>query len=303
MPGSVVFLFIDGLGLGSDDPKVNPLASNDCPALAELADGPLTAAGLAVTAASDRLVKPIDASLGLEGLPQSGTGQATIFTGVNCAELAGRHYGPFPHSTSRSVIARQNVFKQLADAGHRTTFANAYPSRFFSYVERTDRWTVTTLCCLRAGIRLKTGDDLARGEAVSADITGANWPERSDNVIAVSPEEAGARLARIAKDQAFTLFEYFATDKAGHSMDHARAARVLKTLDGFVAGIVGGLDFTRQSLVITSDHGNIEDLSTKTHTRNAVPLIVRGTAAREFDEVKDLVGLTPATVRSALRQS
>ena len=294
---SVIFLFVDGIGLGDDDPGVNPFAAEGrYSALEKLAGGPLTRSGINETAGPDHLVKPIDANLGMPGLPQSGTGQATIFTGVNCAELAGRHYGPFPHSTSKSVIAKQNIFKRVLEAGGTAQFANAYPERFFTYVERTDRWTVTTLCCLRAGIELKTGDDLEAGRAVSADITGENWPEPWREIVPVSPFEAGMCLTRLLQESDFTLFEYFATDKAGHSMDPDRAATVLSTLDGFVAGILDSLDTERQSLVVTSDHGNLEDLSVKTHTRNKVPLIVYGPAADSFRGVEDLTGLAEATL-------
>lgn len=311
MTESLVFVFVDGLGLGVDDPDVNPLATDRYPHLAEFAGGRLTRAGIAGSTArhpelgsgSRRrnpslhrhwLAKPIDANLGLDGLPQSGTGQATLFTGVNCVELAGRHYGPFPHSTSRTVIAQQNMFKRLVESGKKAEFANPYPRRFFTYVERTDRWTVTTLCCLHAGIRLKTGEDLAAGEAVAADITGAGWPEPSDAIEPVTPEEAGQRLARMADRSHFVLFEYFATDKAGHGRNFNRAHDTLSRLDAFIGGIVGRLDLSRQSLLLTSDHGNLEDLSTRGHTRNPVPLIVWGPAAAAFTESEDLVGITPA---------
>jgi hypothetical protein len=298
MRKSIVFVFVDGLGLGSDDPVVNPLAAERCPNLAELGGGRLTAAGISSDTRSGRLVKPIDANLGMPGLPQSGTGQATLFTGVNCAERAGRHYGPFPHSTSRPVIAERNVFKQLVDRGVTAEFANPYPERFFRYVERTNRWTVTTLCCVEAGIQLRKGADLAQGKAVGADITGVGWPEPSDHVEPVAPEVAGRRLAALGRDASFVLFEYFATDKAGHSLDIERAHTALEKLDRFIGGVVASLDFSTQSLVLTSDHGNIEDMSTKTHTRNPVPLLVRGEAAGAFAGVDDLVGVTDAVVGS-----
>ncbi|MFV1979981.1 MAG: alkaline phosphatase family protein [Rhodothermia bacterium] len=294
---SLVFVFMDGFGLGGEDSAVNPLAGDDFEAMAALAGGRVTSAGIGVREDEDWLVRSIDANLEVEGLPQSGTGQATLFTGVNCSARAGRHYGPFPHSTSKSVIAKQNVFKQVVDSGLVAAFANPYPDRFFTYVERTNRWTVTTLCCLHAGVNLKTGADLKKGNAVAADITGASWPEQLRDDEIVTPGEAGRRLAVISRQSNFTLFEFYATDKAGHSLDYGRARKTLCLFDAFIGGLVAELDST-QTLLITSDHGNVEDMSIKTHTRNPVPLIVKGPGANVFDSVEDLTGVTPAVLKA-----
>jgi len=240
------------------------------------------------------LFRPIDANLGVGGLPQSGTGQATLFTGINCAEVAGRDFGPFPHSTSRSVIKERNLFMEVEKlTGVKPVFANGYPERFFRYIERTRRWTVTTLCCTEAGVPLRTGDDLRRGEALSADITGATWPEPDSGHKIITPIEAGRRLVRIAAKRPLTLFEYFATDKAGHSQDFERAAAALNSLDGLLEGVLESVA-SDQTLILTSDHGNLEDLSVKTHTRNPVPLLARGPASGHLRSVDTLTSVLPA---------
>ena len=61
--------------------------------------------------------RAIDARLGVEGLPQSGTGQAALFTGVNAPRLAGRHYGPYPHSKTRPALTADNVFSRILRLG------------------------------------------------------------------------------------------------------------------------------------------------------------------------------------------
>lgn len=296
MTSNIVLVFVDGFGLGSDDPQSNPLATDEFPAFHRLMGNQPVVQSAPQILDSRNLAKGVDANLGMEGLPQSGTGQASLFTGVNCARLAGRHYGPFPHSTSRPVINYQNVFRRLVDVGLTCTFANPYPARFFEWVERTGRWTVTTLCCTAAGVSLRTGDDLIRGEAVSADITGETWPVTADRIQPITAREAGLRLARIAADHRFTLFEYFATDKAGHSLDFERARTILKRLDAFLGGVLTGLAEIGGTLIVTSDHGNIEDMSIKTHTRNPVPFLVEGPSASEFAAVKSLTDVTPAVV-------
>ena len=71
----VLFLFIDGVGL-RDAATDNPVNPEVCPALCRLVS---------------KHGKPIDARLGIDGPPQSATGQATMFTGDNCAAAMGKH--------------------------------------------------------------------------------------------------------------------------------------------------------------------------------------------------------------------
>ncbi len=302
MTYSILFVFLDGVGLGSDDPARNPLAARSLPAFELLAGGQRWTQAVAALRRPDHVFRAIDATLGVAGLPQSGTGQATLFTGVNCAQVAGRHFGPFPHSKTRPVLASANLFQKIHALGlpfdEPAVFVNAYPDRFFSYVEKNDRWTVTTRCCLEAGLRIRTHRDLLAGEALSADLTAATWPQHDPALIPLTEAAAGRRLARLGRPHALSLFEYFLTDKAGHSRSHERAARVLHTLDRCFAALLDAFDAARRLLLITSDHGNLEDLSTKSHTRNPVPLIAIGRGADHFAAVEDLTGVTPAILRA-----
>ena len=52
-------------------------------------------------------------------------------------------------------------------------------------------------------------------------------------------------------------------------------------------------------LLITSDHGNLEDLYTRRHTANPVPLLLVGNKKlrRHFDGVTDLSGVAPAILK------
>lgn len=295
----IILLFVDGLGVGANDPSTNPLAGGPYPSIGRLSGGsPLTDEATGVDE-EDRLYRTIDATLNVEGLPQSGTGQATLFTGVNCAQIAGRHYGPFPHTSSRPVIREQNLFKAAEDrTGRQAIFANAYPQRFFRYIERTSRWTVTTYCCAASGVPLRTGEDLQAGRAVSADITGRSWPEPGPEHRIITPEEAGRRLILLSNDAPLVVFEYFATDKAGHEQSFEQAAGALERLDGLIAGVLDAIAGD-QTLVLTSDHGNLEDLSVRTHTRNPIPLAAYGRAAGHFRGVDGLASVKSA-VLSAL---
>lgn len=299
-PSSVLFVFVDGVGLGPPDPAFNPLAAHDLPAFAELAGGHAWTASMPSLTTEEHGVRPIDANLGVEGLPQSGTGQATLFSGINCAEAAGRHYGPYPHSTSKPILRDHSIFARLLARGYaaeQLAFANAYPERFFVHAWERKRWTVTTYACRKAGIRLRTAADLHAGHALTAEITSALWRERLDpSTPMISEADAAERLARLTEQHAFTLFEYYLTDKVGHAQDAVQAEAILHTLDRFFAGLLGRLDFSETLFVLSSDHGNIEDLSTKSHTRNPVPLIARGPGASVLAEATDLTHVTPILV-------
>jgi len=289
-----LFLFLDGVGLGTEDPATNPLAGLDLPAFRWLAGGQAwTAASVPVREAS-RVFLPLDATLGVDGLPQSGTGQASLFTGINCAALAERHWGPYPHSTSRDALAHQSVFARLAARGQFGQFLNAYPERFFRAAAHRQRWTVTTRACLDAGVALRTEADLRTGRALAADLTGAGWRTHLGiDIEPITPDEAGRRFVALGRDVAFTLVEYFHTDKAGHAQDPAAAAAALRDIDRFLTGALNALDPARERLVVTSDHGNIEDLSVRTHTRNAVPLAVWGAGAAALAGARDLTDVVP----------
>ena len=74
-------------------------------------------------------------------------------------------------------------------------------------------------------------------------------------------------------------------------------AAILERLDEFIGGIVEQMDHARTLLLVTSDHGNIEDLSTRRHTDAKVPgLVIGSKAAREkfVDGLTDLTGIAPA---------
>ena len=297
-PEHVVFLFLDGVGLGppapDGDASANPLVQRRA-ALAELGGGSAWTIDAPEVSTASRVFKPIDATLGMPGLPQSGTGQAALFGGFDAPAMAGRHFGPYPPSTVRPALAELNMFSRLVRAGvpaDDLAFANPFPARFFSYVESRGRWTASTFCCISAGVRLRTGDDLRRHDAVPADFTGALWPE-VDAPAPITAEAAGRRLADLAHAHVLTLFEVWTTDKAGHSRDRDRAAHVLDDLDAFVGGLLDALDQARDLLVLSSDHGNLEDLTTKTHTLNPVPLVALGAGAGALRAVGSIADVVP----------
>ncbi|WP_022834358.1 peptidase [Salisaeta longa] len=288
----ILFVFLDGVGLGPHGPN-NPLATHRWRGLERLAGDQPWSADLSPVHTDTHVVRPIDATLGVPQLPQSGTGQASLFTGVNCAALVGRHFGPFPHSATHALLAENNVFHRLEAHGASAAFANAYPSVFFARAERRNRWTVTTRCCRGAGVRLRSTEDLLAGRALSADLTRHGWQALDAAVPPVTEQAAAAHLHALGRQHTFTLFEYYLTDKAGHGRLE-RPLDVLRSLDAFFDRLLDLLDPARDLLLITSDHGNLEALDQKPHTRHPVPLIAYGANAGAFASVADLTGVVPA---------
>lgn len=279
----ILMIFVDGLGQGVADPAVNPVVSGCCPALADLAS---------------RHAVPIDACLGVPGLPQSATGQTALLTGVNAPSAVGRHVEGFPGPELRAIIEKRNIFRQLAAAGHSATFANAYYVSDMDAVFKARLQSVTTIAALNAFGRVRDMQAMERNDAVYQDITRELLRGRGYTGQLVTPEAAADHLVAIAQAHDFTLFEYFQTDRAGHKADMQEARAVLRTLETFIAPLVGSCAGRGINLVLTSDHGNIEDVRTRSHTLNPVPFAAIGPAAGDLKAgVRSLVDVTPAILR------
>jgi 2,3-bisphosphoglycerate-independent phosphoglycerate mutase len=286
----VLLFFVDGLGIGARGP-MNPLDA--------LGD---EAAPLAVfqdeepQLIHDGLLVRTDARLGVEGRPQSASGQTTILTGVNAPALLGYHKQGFPNQALRDILQEHSIFLQLKRAGiGPNAFVNAYTQRFF---ETRPRWvSATTAAVEAAGMSFRDLDDLRRGQAVFMDFTNAFLIERGEDVTPRTPEEAGEVLANVVAEHRFTLYEYFITDKIGHAQDMDAARTYLPSLARYLRAVLARLDLTRTTVLLTSDHGNIEDLSLRNHTLNEVPTLVWGAARYAVARrVRSLADITPAII-------
>lgn len=286
---SVLLFFIDGLGIGSRGP-MNPLVGlKDADPLGLFADEKWIVS-------YDGIVIPTDACLGVEGRPQSASGQTTILTGINAPLLLGYHKQGFPNSAMLEIIREHSIFLQLARAGvSPLTFANAYTERFF---QERPRWvSATTAAVEAANLPFRTLADLKAGRAVYQDFTNAILRERGVDVALRTTEEAATVLAGIVTENRFTLYEYFITDKVGHAQDMTAARLILRDLAQLIRKLLDLVDLNYTSVILTSDHGNIEDLSSRNHTLNKVPTIVWGANRHSIARrVRNLADITPAIV-------
>ncbi|MFN1835545.1 hypothetical protein AB2B38_009810 [Balneola sp. MJW-20] len=286
---SVLFIFIDGIGIGERSDK-NPFHLKSYESFNWMSDQDMFIDHDPVFK-EKHLFKGIDANLGVKGLPQSGTGQTTLFTGVNASQEIGKHFGPFPHSGIKHLLKEVSIFHAAKEQNKKPYFVNAYPPIFFEHAKKRNRWSCTTLMTRSAELSLNSTEEVLKEEALTAEIVQNAWREKLGiDIPKITAKEAGRRLLNLVPDHDLLLYEYYLTDKAGHNQNAEDADRVLQPLDEFLLTILKEKR-SEDTLVISSDHGNLEDLSTKTHTRNEVPLFVIGPEASAFSEAESIMDL------------
>jgi 2,3-bisphosphoglycerate-independent phosphoglycerate mutase len=311
----VLLIFIDGVGLGAADAAVNPFLNAALPTLQRLLPGSAITHSAAPLHAARASLVAVDATLGRDGVPQSGTGQATLLTGLDAVALHGRHFGPWVPARLRDTVRTQNVLCRAHAAGHIVAFANAYPEEVMAALQpdmvafpadhadasgRRRRSPAAflragpPLAALGAGVLTRHTPELERGYAVASEITNEGWRERlgRTRVPAIDAVRAGRNLARIAHEHGLTLFAHYATDYAGHMQDMDGAVLALEKLDSFLAGLV---DESAEDLltIIVSDHGNIEDVRVG-HTRNpAIAIAIGNGHAPVARRLRALTDVTP----------
>ncbi len=308
----LLFLFLDGIGLGTNNPETNPFVRAKMPTLRSLlGDQPLIADAAPYQGERATLLA-LDATLGVDGLPQSATGQATLLTGINVPAKIGYHYGPKPNADVRHFLMKdgggdnETIFSWLRAKRKSAALLSAYPDGYFKGIESGKRlYSAIPLAVTQAGYPLFRAEDIYAGRALTAGFTGATWRKmlKDEKAPLYTPAEAGAKLVELAMQYDFSFFEYWASDYAGHKQDMDWAVEQLENFDGVLAGL---LDTISDDLLvlITSDHGNMENIGTRRHTNVNVPCFLLGkekmrNAFTEKD-FKDLAAITPA-IKKILR--
>lgn len=264
---SLLLVFIDGIGLGTPGPH-NPFDGAARSVLASLAGrGAEPPAGWVLT--------PLDATLGVPGLPQSATGTASILTGVNVPHAIGEHLWAFPDARVRAILEEHSILRRARERGRRAAYLNAFPPER-ARPDAAVRRGACTCAALAGGGRLYTLEDLAAGRAATFDLThevargyGLALPPRT-------MDEAARAVATGAREVDLALFELFLTDKAGHSQHLAWGRHEVARSERFLETVVRHLDPREDTLVVASDHGNLEDLSTRGHTLAPTPGLAWG---------------------------
>ncbi|OQY90580.1 MAG: hypothetical protein B6D38_02305 [Anaerolineae bacterium UTCFX1] len=336
----VLFIFLDGIGLGENNLETNPLARAKMPNLNTLLDGRSLVRGAAPFDGKYASLHALDAGLGVDGLPQSATGQAILLTGKNISAELGYHYGPKPNPEVAAYLNGETLFSKCVAAGKRTALLNSYPPRYFQGIDSGKRlYSSIPLAVTNAGLELFKYEDMSAGRALSADFTGEGWRTMLGfpDAPVMNPHEAGKKLISLAMGYDFSFFEYWASDYAGHKQQMDTAVGLMEAFDGVLGGVVESLKVERLQVadrrsqveergkrkegvesrtlrhgsgqewkeellvLVTSDHGNMEDLSTRKHTNADVPALVIGSkqAREEFTRgITNLADVAPAIWRA-----
>jgi hypothetical protein len=309
----LTMIFVDGLGLGTKED--NPVVMARTPYIDQLLGGHFLWGENRVIQHGSCTLFSLDATLGVPGIPQSATGQTALWTGVNTAAYLGCHLRAFPNAKLKKIIEKESIFKKLADKGKKATFANAF-FRDIDDILKTGNvnLSASTLSALAGGLKLRTREDLLAGKAVFQDITNEIFRRRerqaaegkdAPEVPIVKPFQAGETLGRISLEHDFTLFEFFQTDVRGHKQELEKTLKIIETLDEFLGGYLAVAESAADSpstdkktaLLLTSDHGNIEDLHTSTHTMNQVPALCWSNFEMEWPKLKSITEVTPAILK------
>jgi 2,3-bisphosphoglycerate-independent phosphoglycerate mutase len=323
----VLLFFVDGVGVG-DEADWNPFRTAFLPVLSSILEGRRVIGSSTPWFGTRATLVGLDATLGVAGIPQSGTGQATLLTGTNAAVEHGRHFGPWVPLRLQKLVREESVLARALAHGRTAAFANAYPEEVLLLANGSDEplplrgapeagvvagraarrrlrgpsflRAGPPLAALGAGLLNRHTAELARGEAVASEITNHGWRDHlgRTGLPEIDAATAGRNLVRIAAAHDLTLFAHYATDYAGHRADMTAAVDALERLDAFLGGILDSMPADLLVFVM-SDHGNIEDTRAG-HTRNPALGVVIGTGHAGYARrLHDLTDIAP-TVMHAL---
>jgi 2,3-bisphosphoglycerate-independent phosphoglycerate mutase len=254
----VILLFIDGVGIGDNEPDFNPCASSETGIFNSV---PLPLGGFKVG---------LDANLNTDGLPQSATGQTAIYTGMNTAQLIGRHLFGFPNNPLRTLLATESLFVKLTEQGKTCRFLNAFRPLFFTSPEifKDMRMSATTEMNRAAGLPFNTIHEIKKGRALYHDYSNRVLRDLHFKMPEFSASDAAETMLNVSHEFDLLLYEYFETDRAGHDRDLKNAIFEIHKVEKLIVEIIKRINLIDTILIVISDHGNIEDLRTKSHTRN-----------------------------------
>lgn len=294
----ILFIFIDGLGIGEKDVSKNPCAHKNIRLFNNfLSDS------FPKQIPFNGLAKSIECSLGIPGLPQSATGQAALYTGMNASKILNRHLSGFPNQKLRDILEKHSILKKLNLAGKKAAFINAYRPIFFEKgAEALIRFlSVTSIMNWKAGLKFFNFDDLRKQKCIYHDFTNREPIKLGFNIPEFTASIAAKILSRASEEFDFCLYEYFRTDRAGHSQNLQKAISLLIELETFIFTVLKQSDLSKTTIILTSDHGNIEDISVKSHTKNPVLFMVWGPLKNELsDKINSILDVTPVILNMIL---
>jgi len=282
---SVIIIFIDGVGIGENDLDFNPCLHSKHKILSPIKNLPFDGKRYA-----------LDACLDVNGFPQSATGQTTIYTGKNAANHIGKHLFGFPNEKLTELLVNHSIFVKLISKGYRCKFINAFRPVFFTSPElfKNVRLSATSEMNRAAGLSFNTLKDIKNKKALYHDFTNSEVIEKGFQIPKFNAEVASSILIDQTKEHDLILYEYFLTDKAGHSKDMNYSIAEINKIESLIFNVAQIIDLTDTSLIVCSDHGNIENIQSKSHTLN--PAFFAVWTKREVKNLTSLLDIYPLIV-------
>ncbi len=259
----MLWILLDGIGHPSDAPPGNAW-EQPLPVLE----------GLLATG------QTLDARLGVDGLPQSATGQTSWLCGVNAAQVMGRHYGPQPGPTLLGLL-EECLPVRLARAGRRVELLNFYPPGYLSSAHKHG--------CVPQSVLNATRKVNPDGLPHLSPLLGLEYDlPLSATQSLESLRAQGLEAGNTAQRLDLALLDLWFSDRIGHLGAtptppdvQGGAGRYLRHLDAFLSGVLA----SNCPVILSSDHGNFEDLSLRTHTYARVPLLSWGLELPECADI------------------
>jgi hypothetical protein len=157
----------------------------------------------------------------------------------------------------------------------------------------------------QAGVPLLTWSDVRRGAALTSSMT-HELESRFDMTFfdqeplpLRTPEEAAAVLVNLAIAHDLTFYKYQIADLVSHTHRIELARDVFALIERFVESVLQRIDPATTAVMITSDHGHLEQLgSSRGHPKSRVPTWYFGPDA---DEVAALLARPEGIFTALLR--
>jgi hypothetical protein len=304
-----IFIFLDGVGIGEPAGN-NPFYAAQSEFLPFYRGNP----GLP----DETPIKPIDALLGVEGIPQSGSGQTSLYTGENIPKILGQHRDSYPNRLMRKIIREKNILRLLKDRGYKAVFINAYPAHkhlfsaphlqirpsgelhFSDEFPALFKRRISVTTCMMVTARQVPFDekDILAERSIFQEYSNRWLNKKGLQLPEFTPEKAAEILYHSAQHYDFLLYEYFQTDIFAHRRGFDDQLQLIKDLNTLMGKLISLLDPEKDTLLVTSDHGNLEDSTKKNHTCNPVPLVVWGYQASQLrGSINKITDVTPTILR------
>jgi hypothetical protein len=130
----------------------------------------------------------------------------------------------------------------------------------------------------QAGVRLRTWDDVRRNQALTGSMTNELENEFNFTEFDIAPlprhtpQSAAALLVELAASHDLLFYKYQLADLVSHSGRVELARETFAAIEQFIAAILEGTDADDTTVVITSDHGHLEQVGySHGHPKSKVP--------------------------------